>query len=90
MWTDRAGKAFEAELIAADTVRATLRAKGGAKMIVSLASLSGTDVEFLREWRREHPYAPIIDPTFLAPWPKEAVAENFDVQITREDRASVR
>jgi hypothetical protein len=28
------------------------------------------------------------DPAFLPPWPREAVAESFEVQITNEDRAS--
>jgi hypothetical protein len=62
--------------------------KGAGKTIVPLANLSAADVEFLRDWRRSNPFGPIVDPTFLAPWPREAVAESFEVQITGEDRAS--
>jgi len=87
-WTDRGGKSFEAELLAADSVRATLQVKGGAKTIVPLANLSSADLDYLRQSRRDNPDAPIVDPTFLPPWPKEAVAESFDVKITGEDRAS--
>ncbi len=87
-WTDRSGHSFEAELIAADLVRATLLVKGGAKTIVPIAKLSAKDAEYLQQWREDEPFAPGVDPAFLPPWPKEAVAESFEVQITGEDKAS--
>ena len=49
---DKAGRNFEAELIAADTVRATLNVKGGKKTIVPIANLSAADIEYLRGWRQ--------------------------------------
>jgi len=84
-WTDRAGHAFSAAIVACDGVRATLDIEGRGKTIVPLATLSAADVEFLRHWRVVTPEGALIDPTFLPPWPAQTAAQAVTVQMVEDD-----
>ena len=84
-WTDRAGKTFNAELLAADGLRATLLVEGRGKVAVPIASLSKEDATFVRDSRLENLRMPIVDPEAMAAWPAEAVAESFEVQLVPSD-----
>ena len=87
-WTCPPGKPFEAELLAADGLRATLLVRGRGKAVVPFALLSAEDVRYIRAWRAKNRRAPLIDPERLASWPAEAVAENLDVRAVGEDAAT--
>ena len=87
-WTLPGVKPFEAELVAADGLRATLSVPGRGKTVIPFASMSPADVAYVREWRAKNPEGPLVDPERLAPWPAEAMAESIDVQMTSEDAAA--
>ena len=89
-WTCPPGKPFEAELLAADGLRATLLVPGRGKAVVPFALLSPEDVRYIREWRAKNGRAPLIDPERLAPWPAEAVAENLEVRAVGADVAAAK
>lgn len=84
-WTQRNGSTFSAELLACDALRATLDVAGRGKAIVPLTALSAEDRQWLVQWRRQFPRAPLVDPTFLPKWPDQAAAESFDVKTINED-----
>ena len=79
---------FQAELVAADGLRATLLVPGRGKTVIPFARMSPGDAAYVHEWREKNPDAPLIDPERLAPWPAEAVAESIDVKMTGEDVAA--
>ena len=89
-WTDRAGRTFAAQIVACDAVRVTLDVTGRGKVVVPLASLSPADGEFARRWRLETRNAPLIDPTCLAPWPGQAIAEAVEVRAVETNAAARR
>lgn len=84
-WSPRAGASFEASLLAADGLRATLELPGRGKAVVALADLSPQDAGLVREWRAASRFRPLIDPERLAPWPAHAAAESTDVRFVGED-----
>jgi hypothetical protein len=84
-WSPRTGAPFEASLLAADGLRATIDVPGRGKAVVVLADLSLQDASFVREWRGESRLRPLIDPERLAPWPAQAVAESTEVRFAGED-----
>jgi hypothetical protein len=79
-WTDRSGRTFQARIVAADGVRATLVAGDSRKMIVPFAALIPADLDFIRRWRLETPAAPLLDPECLPPWPSQIAALPVTVQ----------
>lgn len=87
-WTCPPGKPFQAELLAADGLRAVLLVPGRGKAVVPFALMSPDDVRYIRQWRGDGRRAPLIDPERLAPWPASAVAENLDVRVVAEDAAA--
>jgi hypothetical protein len=84
-WTLPGVKPFEAELVAADGLRATLSVPGRGKTVIPFASMSPADIGYVHEWRAKNPEAPLVDPERLAPWPPVVLAESIDVQMTAED-----
>jgi hypothetical protein len=84
-WSARNGHRFDAELLAADGLRATLGLDGQPKWVVPLADLVAPDVEVVRTWRHGRRHRPLVDARLLAPWPVQAVAENVEVRATGED-----
>jgi len=89
-WTLPGVAPFQAELIAADGLRATLSVPGRGKTVIPFARMSAADIDYVHEWRKKNPDAPLVDPERLAPWPAEAVAESIDVKMTAEDAAASR
>ncbi len=89
-WTSPPGNPFEAELLAADGLRATLLVPGRGKMVVPFAMLSAEDVRYVRAWRGQNHRAPLIDPERLAPWPPDAVGENIEVRVVAEDAVAMK
>jgi hypothetical protein len=87
-WTDRHAQKFDAEIVAADAVRATFRMANGTKTVAAIAALNSEDQAFVREWRKSNRGAPLIDPEAMAPWPEEVTAESYEVRIVEEDRAT--
>jgi hypothetical protein len=81
---------FQAQLVAADGLRATLLVPGRGKTVIPFARMSEADTTYVREWRRQHRNAPLVDPERMPPWPAEALAESIDVAMTREDAAASR
>jgi hypothetical protein len=79
-WNDRAGRKFDAEIVANDALRVTLRQQGGAKIVLPLQQLSAADAEIVSVWRSRNPDAPLVDPDKLAPWPANAMAANVEVR----------
>jgi hypothetical protein len=84
-WTLPGVKPFQAELVAADGLRATLSVPGRGKTVIPFASMSPADVAYVHEWREKNREAPLVDPERLAPWPAEVLAESIDVQMTSEE-----
>jgi len=87
-WTLPGVRPFQAELVAADGLRATLLVPGRGKTVIPFDRMSPVDAAYVHQWRETHPDAPLIDPERLAPWPVEAVAESIDVRMTGEDAAA--
>ena len=83
-WTTRDGRTFEAELAAADGLRATFTATGKPPVIAPLASLSAEDAAFVRQWRGNW-RNPLIAPGTLAPWPAQAVAPVGALKSSADD-----
>lgn len=83
-WTTRDGRTFDAELSAADGLRATFTQPGKPLLVVPLASLAPTEVEIIRKWRLDW-RKPLVVPSRLAPWPVQAVAPAGDVCLRGED-----
>jgi hypothetical protein len=81
---------FQAEVVAADGLRATLSVPGRGKTVIPFARMSPADVAFVHDWRGKNPKAPLIDPERMAPWPVEAMAPSIDVQMTGEDAVASR
>jgi hypothetical protein len=73
-WSARNGHRFDAELVAADALRATFAIGGKPKWVTPLADLIAPDAEIVRAWRSD-PDAPLVDARLLAPWPAHAGAE---------------
>jgi len=85
-WSARNGHRFDAELLAADGLRATLGVGGQPKWVVPLADLVAPDAEAVRTWRREgRGQRPLVDARLLAPWPAQATAGNVEVRATGQD-----
>ena len=82
-WTMRDGRTFEAELAAADGLRATFSRPGKTPVVMPLASLSASDAETIHVWRRNH-RRPLVIPARLAPWPANASAPAGDVRLLAE------
>jgi hypothetical protein len=89
-WTLPGVAPFQAELVAADGLRATLLVSGRGKTVIPFTQLSAADAAYVQQWREENPKALLVDPVRLPPWPTDAVAESIDVQMTGEDRAASR
>lgn len=89
-WTFPGLAPFEAELVAADGLRATLLVPNRGKTVIPFTQMSSADAAYVQEWRQTHPKAPLIDPDRMAPWPAEALAENIDVKMTGDDAAASR
>jgi len=89
-WTLPGVAPFQAELVAADGLRATLLVPGRGKTVIPFAQMSAADAAYVQKWREDNPQAPLVDPERMPPWPAEAVAESIDVQMTGEDTAASR
>jgi hypothetical protein len=82
-WTMRGGTAFDAELAAADGLRATFTRPGKPPAVIPLADLAATDVETIRNWRKDW-RRPLIVPSRIAPWPARAMAPPGDARLIGE------
>jgi len=89
-WTLAGIAPFNAELIAADGLRATLLVPGRGKTVIPFAQMSPADAAYVHEWRARNPEAPLVDPERLAAWPGWAAAESLEVRMTSEDAAASR
>ncbi|HSI14796.1 MAG TPA: hypothetical protein VK961_22275 [Chthoniobacter sp.] len=87
-WTFPGVAPFQAELIAADGLRATLLVPNRGKTVIPFAQMNPADAAYVQDWRKANPKAPLIDPERLAPWPAEALAESLDVKMTGDDAAA--
>jgi hypothetical protein len=87
-WTDRAGRTFQARIVACDGMRATLDVEGRGKVIVPFTALAPIDVEFARHWRIDTPMAPLIDPDCLPAWPAQVAAPAVTLQAVPGNDAS--
>ena len=87
-WSLRGVAPFQAKLIAADGLRATLLVPDRGKTVIPFALMSAEDAAYVQDWRKANPKAPLIDPERLAPWPSAAAAESIDVRMTGDDAAS--
>lgn len=87
-WTTRDGRTFEAELAAADGLRATFTATDKPPVIAPLASLSAEDAAIVRQWRGNW-RNPLIAPGTLAPWPAQAVAPAGALKSSADDAGVV-
>ena len=86
-WTTRDGRTFEAELAAADGLRATFgRGEKPDFVVVPFARLVPADVEEIRRWRADW-RKPLVVPSRLAPWPAMAEAPAGDVRTGGESGA---
>ena len=83
-WTTRDGQAFEAELAAADGLRATLLPTGKPAVITPLASLTPDDAAWVRQWRGNW-RNPLIAPDSLPPWPAQAPAPVINLKASQEE-----
>ena len=88
-WSARNGHRFDAELIAADALRATFAIDGKPKWVTPLADLIAPDAEIVRAWRQADRDAPLVDARLLAAWPPQAGAE-AEVQSIGEDAGTFR
>jgi hypothetical protein len=82
-WTTRKGAVFEADLAAADGLRATFTKPGKPPVVMPLADLSAADVEIIGKWRADR-LKPLIVPSAIAPWPPQARAPAGDVRFVDE------
>lgn len=87
-WTFPGVAPFQAELVAADGLRATLLVPNRGKTVIPFSQMSPTDAAYVQDWRKTNPKAPLIDPERLAPWPAEASTESIDVKMISEDAAA--
>src|SRR5262245_62285389 len=76
-WTDKRGQKFDASVVAADAVRATLLLSDGRKTVAAIASLSPDDATYVREWRRSNRGAPLIDSAGMPPGPAAVVDAHY-------------
>jgi hypothetical protein len=72
-WTLKNGTVFEADLAAADGLRASFTKAGKSPVVMPLADLTAEDAQAIRKWRvdRRHP---LVIPSRLAAWPPRATA----------------
>jgi hypothetical protein len=87
-WTFPGVAPFQAELIAADGLRATLLVPNRGKTVIPFAQMIPADAAYAQDWRKANPKAPLIDPERMAPWPAEALAESIDVKMTGDEAAA--
>ncbi|EDY18901.1 hypothetical protein CfE428DRAFT_3559 [Chthoniobacter flavus Ellin428] len=87
-WTLHGVAPFQAEIIAADGLRATLQVPGRGKTVIPFTLMSAEDAAYVQDWRKANPKAPLVNPERLAPWPTAAAAESIDVQMTGDDAAT--
>lgn len=83
-WTTRDGQTFEAELAAADGLRATFLPTGKPAVITPLASLTPEDAAWVSQWRGNW-RRPLIAPASLAPWPAQARAPAINLKASSEE-----
>lgn len=79
-WTLRNGTVFDADLAAADGLRATFTKAGKDPVVIPLADLSADDVQTIRKWRGNIRH-PLVIPSRLAPWPHRAAAPPGEVKL---------
>lgn len=79
-WAMRSGRTFEAELVAADGLRATFTADGKTPAVVPLADLTEESRAAVRKWRADW-FKPMVLPARLPAWPAEAKAPVGDPEI---------
>jgi hypothetical protein len=79
-WTLRSGRTFEAELAAADGLRATFTAEGKTPAVVPLADLTDQSRGVVAKWRADW-FRPLVLPARLPAWPAEAKAPAGDPEI---------
>lgn len=82
-WTMRSGTAFEAELTAADGLRATFIKEGKPPVVIPFADLAAADVETIHTWRKDR-RRPLIVPSRIARWPARAMAQPGDTRLISE------
>lgn len=78
-WTLRDGRSFDAELAAADGLRASFTRPGKGPVVIPISRLSDEDAAAIREWRGDR-RNPLILPGSIARWPKQAVAPQEKVR----------
>lgn len=72
-WSMRNGRTFDAELVAADGLRATFTVSGKPPAVIPLHDLTDESREAVRKWRADW-IKPLVLPAKLGPWPAEAKA----------------
>lgn len=72
-WAMRNGNTFDAELAAADGLRATFTVEGKPPAVVALADLTEEGRQAVRKWRADW-FKPMVLPSRLPAWPVEAKA----------------
>ena len=78
-WTDLQGRKTDAVLLAFDLHQATFLLDGGRVVFVPVSQLAPEDLDFLSDWRKEHPNLPWIDPAHMPPWPAAVGAGKVSV-----------
>jgi hypothetical protein len=82
-WTMRGGTSFDADLAAADGLRATFTRPGKSPVVIPLSDLAPDDVKTILQWRKD-PRRPLIHPARIAPWPARAGAQAGNVRLISE------
>lgn len=83
-WAMRNGRSFEAELAAADGLRATFTVIGKPPAVIALDDLTDSSRETVRKWRSDHSN-PLVLPARLAAWPAEAKVPAVDPAFKATD-----
>lgn len=83
-WTMRDGRVFDAELVAADGLRATFNRGEKTPVVVPLLLLTDDDARTIRGWREDRRH-PLVLPQRLAKWPKQAAAPVREARFTGEE-----
>lgn len=70
-WSMRNGRTFDAELVAADGLRATFTVSGKTPAVIPFADLTTESREAVRKWRADW-IKPMVLPAKLGPWPADS------------------
>lgn len=68
-WTNAEGKTITADIVKADATTVSLRMVNGSTPVVKLATLSQADQDFVKQWLKDKPASPAVDPAPSKPKP---------------------